>query len=77
MSKKLVSVLAISVLKIETNKEDEVIQKKVLRIHYLLHFQKNTIKIKTLLDFGSKVTAMILTYALKLGFKVLHINVGT
>lgn len=64
-------------LRIETNKEDEVIQKKVLCIHYLLHFQKNTIKIKILLDFGSKVIAMALAYALKLEFKVLHINVGT
>lgn len=37
-----------------------------LCINYLLYFQKNTIEIKALIDFKSKVNALMLVYALKL-----------
>ena len=45
-------------------------------IYYLLCFQKDTIGVKALIDSGSEVNVMTLAYALKLGFKVYHTDVG-
>lgn len=53
----------------EASKKDDVALKfRVLYIYYLPCFQKNTVKIKTLINSGSKINAMMPMYALKLGF---------
>lgn len=59
----------------QVSKKDEVILERVLYIHYRLYFQKNTIEVKTLIDSGSEVNAIIPGYALKLDLKIRHTNV--
>lgn len=66
--KKLVSIFATSTFMTKTSKKDKVVLKRVLYIYYLLYFQKNTIEIKALLDFGNKVNAITPAYILKLDF---------
>ena len=58
----------------ETNKE--VTLEQVPYIYYSLSFRKDTIDIRALIDLGSKVNAIVLAYASKLGLKVCPIDVG-
>lgn len=58
----------------EINKEDMALD-QVSCIHYPVWFKKD--KIKALINSGSKVNAMSLRYALKLGLKVRYTNVKT
>lgn len=60
----------------EVSKKNEVVLKRVPYIHYLLHFRKDIVKVKTLLDFGSKINTMMPAFALKLGLKVRPTNFG-
>lgn len=48
--KNLVLVLVTSAMVIKINKKDDIIIKIVLYIYYPLHFQKNTAKIKLLIN---------------------------
>ena len=74
-AKKLVSVLATSALMTSTSKKTQVTQTthkmivdQVFCIHYLIQFWKDKKKtIWALIDSSSKVNAMILVYAKKLG----------
>lgn len=59
-----------------TSKEDHVFLKWVSYIYYLLHFWKDIVGVKALIDLGSKVNAMIPMYTSKLGFKVQYISIG-
>ena len=45
-------------------------------IYYLIWFKKSKVQVQALIDFGSKVNAMTLGYASKLGLKVCPTNVG-
>lgn len=72
-AKKLVSVLATFTPVTEVNKEDDMILEKVSCIYYPVWFKKN--EVRALIDFGSKVNAISLGYASKLGLKVCRTNV--
>ena len=48
----------------------------VFCIHYSIWFQKNKGTIYTLIDFGSKVNAMLSVYAKKLGLQIWKTNIG-
>ena len=55
----------------------EMILDQSLYIHYPMQLRKNKkATIQALIDFGSKVNAMILAYVAKLGLKVCSTNVG-
>ena len=58
----------------KTNKEDEVTLERVPCVHYLLHFRKDTVDMRALIDSGSEVNAMTPAYALKLGLRACHTN---
>ena len=78
-SKKLVSVLAISV-PVTDNRSEEVVLERVPCIYYPVWFQEdqgqgNQKQIRALLDSGSKVNAMSPAYAKKLGLKTRKTNV--
>ena len=75
-AKKLVSVSATFLLTTKTNKEDEVTLERVPYVHYSLHFRKNIVDVRALIDSGSEVNAMTLAYASKLGLRVRHTDVG-
>ena len=49
----------------------------IFYIHYSLQFQKNKEVIKGLIDLGSEVNAITLTYARQLNFWTQKINVRT
>lgn len=53
----------------ESGKKDVVLE-WVLTIYYLLHFLKDTIDIRTLIDLSNKVNAIILAYATNLSLKI-------
>lgn len=82
-AKKLVSVLAISVLVTGACKKAQVIQatqKVVLDwipyIHYPVQFQKDKeATIQALIDSGSKINAMTLVYAKQVDLRVQRIDV--
>ena len=59
----------------ETSKEEHVSLERVLYIHYLLHFRKDTAGVKAIIDSGRDVDAMIPAYPSKLDLKVHHTNV--
>lgn len=60
----------------KASKEDTVVLEKVLCIYYPLFFCKDKKnKLRTLINLGSKVNAMTLMDALKLGFKIRRTNV--
>lgn len=63
-TKKQVSVLVVSALVIKASKKDNLMLEKVSCIYYSVWFKKN--KVKVLIDFNSKINAMILAYASKL-----------
>ena len=73
-AKKLVSVLATFSSVTETNKK--VTLKRIPCIYYPLRFRKDTEGVRALVDLGSKVNAMTLTYAAKLGLKVQKTDIG-
>lgn len=74
--KKLVSVSTNFLSITETNKEDEIVLKKIPYIHYLLCFCKDKKnKMQALNNSVSETNAMILAYILELGFKVHQTNV--
>ena len=76
-AKNLVSVLAISASLSSANKKsEEVIVNPVLYIHYPAQFWKDKKVIRALIDFGSKVNAITLAYASKLGFQVQKTDIG-
>ena len=61
----------------EASKKDGMILERVLCIHYLLRFRKDKEnEVRALINSGSKVNAMIPAYALRLGLKVHHTDVG-
>ncbi len=75
-AKKLVSVLAISILVIGADMEDTLLLlERVLCFQYPLYLQKNTADVRALIDFSSKVNAITRAYILKLGLKVYPTNV--
>lgn len=61
----------------EASNKNDITLARILYIHYLLYFQKNTNKLQALLNFGSKVNTMMPVYISKLGFRVCHTNVRT
>ena len=75
-AKKLVLILATSLLVTEASKEEHVYLERVPYIHYPLCFQKDTTGIIFMIDLSSEVNAMTPAYASKLGLKVHHTNVG-
>lgn len=52
----------------KATKKDNMVVKKVFSIHYPVLFKNN--EVLDLINFDSKVNAMILEYALKLGLKI-------
>ena len=48
----------------------------MLCIHYPIWFKKSKVQVQALIDSGSKVNAMTLGYASKLGLKICLTNVG-
>ena len=70
-SKKLVPVWATSAPMTKANKKGEVILKKVPCIRYPLRFHKDKKnKIRTLINLGSEVNAIISGHVAKIGLKV-------
>ena len=67
--KKLVLVLATSILVTTTSKKDLILD-HILYIYYLVYFWKGRNYIKTLIDLDSKINIITLIYTLKLGFQV-------
>lgn len=62
---------------IKANKEDEVVLKKVLYIHYLLQFRKNKKnKMQALINLNSKINIITPIYIVKLGLKIRRTNIG-
>ena len=74
-SKKLVLILATSMPVTETSIEDIVVLNQVSCIYYLIWFKKNKIQVQALINFNSKINAIISGYASKLGLKVCFTNV--
>ena len=74
ISKKLALVFATSMPVIEVSKE-EVVPARVPYIHFPFYFQKDTNKVRALINSGSKVNVMKLAYASKLSFRVYQIDV--
>ena len=60
----------------KASKEGYVSLERVLCIYYLLHFWKDTIGVKALIDLGSEVNAITLAYKSKLGLRVQLTNIG-
>ena len=73
---KLVSISATSAPVTKASQEDVVVLDWVTCIRYPIWFKKSKVQAQALLDSGSKVNAMTLRYALKLGLKVRSIDVG-
>lgn len=74
--KKLALIMAIYASTTMASKEFDLLLKHVQCIHYLLHFKRNKGDIEVLINFGSEVNAMTLTYTAILGLKVWPTNVG-
>lgn len=64
---KLVLFWATSTLMTEAS---EKAQKRVPYVYYLIQFQKNSSKIKALINLSSEINAICLTYAKKLGLRI-------
>lgn len=71
--KKLVSILATPALVTKASKKNNIVLKRASCIYYPVWFKKD--KVKALINSGSKVKAIILAYALKLGLKTCSTNV--
>lgn len=54
----------------KASKKDKIILKRVLCIYYPLHFQKNTIEVKALINFDNKINVIISIYRAKLDLKI-------
>lgn len=50
--------------------------KRMLYIYYQVQFKKNPVKIQILLNFASKINAIILIYIAKLSIKIKSTNIG-
>ena len=74
-AKKLVLVSANSLSVTEANKEEHVSLEWVLYIYYPLCFCKDITGVRALIDSDSKVNAMSLAYASKLGLMIQHTNI--
>ena len=74
ISKKLVLVPVIFAPAIKTSHKDNVLV-WIPYIYDSIQFNKSKIYVQILIDFGSKVNAMISEYALKLSLKVCSTNV--
>ena len=75
-AKKLAVVSTISSLVTVASMKDTLrLLEKVLCIYHPLYFQKNLRETRMLINSGSKVNAMTLVYAAKLGLKVRKINI--
>lgn len=60
----------------DVNKEENIALARILYIYYLFYFYKDKKnKIQALINSNSKVNAIILAYALKLGLKICRTNV--
>ena len=70
----MVSATSLSV--IEASKEEYVSLEQVPCIHYSLHFHKDTVGVRALIDSSSEINAMSPAYASKLSLKIYHTNVG-
>lgn len=68
-------VLAISTLVIKALKKNEIKLIKVLYIYYLIYFKKD--KIWAIINFDSKVNAIISAYTAKLDLMIQKININT
>ena len=75
ISKKLVLVLATFASVTGASKENVVILDQVPWIYYPIWLKKSKNQVQTLINFGSKVNAMIPEYILKLGLKVCFIDI--
>ena len=75
-TKKLVLVWATFSSVTKASKKEHVFLECVLCIHFSLCFWKDIAGVKALIDLGNEVNVMIPAYALKLGLKVDHTNVG-
>lgn len=71
--KKLVLVLATSILVIKTSKEDDIGLERIFCIYCLFWFKKN--KVRVLSNFSNKLNTMTLGYTLKLSLKIYFINI--
>ena len=60
----------------KTSKEDYVPLEQMPYIYYPLHFWKNTVGVRALIDSDNKVIAITPAYALKVGLKLYHTNIG-
>lgn len=68
-TKKLLLVLTIFTSITKTNKKIKMVLKKILYIYYPLHFYKNKKnKMQILIDFKSKINAIMTAFTSKLGF---------
>lgn len=77
-TKKLVLVLAISLLMTDASIEAEKVISLtwVLYIHYSMQFQKNKAIIQALINSSSEVNVMTFAYAKQLGFRIRKTDVG-
>ena len=77
-AKKLVLVLATSLLVTETNKEDNVVLEYVFCIYYPVQFKKdaNETQVQALINSGSEVNAIHPTFVKELGLPIRPTDIG-
>ena len=76
LAKKLVLISATSLLVTKARKKRYMSLKWMPCFYYPLHFQKDIVGVRALIDSGVEINAMTLAYALKLGLKVYSTNIG-
>lgn len=64
-----------NLLLITKSNKKNVILEKILYIYYLFYFQKDTIKVKIIINSNNKINIIILVYIAKLGFKTYYNNI--
>lgn len=69
-TKKLASVLIVSMSITVASKEANLPLKRMLCIYYIIYFKKNQIEIQALNNSQNEVNVMTLVYVSKLGLKV-------
>ena len=67
--------MANSLSVIKTSKEDYMPLERVLYIYYLLHFWKDIVGIRALINSNSEINAITPMYVSKLGLKIYHTDV--
>ena len=75
-SKKLVLVLATFAPVTKASQKDIVVLDRIPCICYPIWFKKSKVQVQALFDSGSKINAITLEYALKLGLKIRPTDVG-